>query len=143
MLRSLVEGCPVRDGMAVSYARTLYSLLYMDYTVYNDFCFNEKSAKIMAITDSKNTNTNDVKLEIYPNPNNGKFTIYLNSEISLTEETEVSIYNILGNKINSFNLQFVNNIASFKTELDNGIYFILVKNMQGNFYPSTRFIVIK
>ena len=143
MLKTLVDGCPVRDGMAVSYARTLYSILYGDYTVYNDFCFDGKTDKNSNNIKSIENHKDALELEIYPNPNSGTFTLYLKGTNSLSEKAEVSIYNALGNKSGQFLLKLDKNSAIFNTNLDNGIYFITVNDSNGNIYQTKRIIVIR
>jgi len=81
--------------------------------------------------------------EVYPNPNNSTFTISLIGNNSICETAEVTIYNIIGNKMSVFNLELRNNSAIFDARLSNGIYFISVKDEKGNVYKSEKIIVIK
>ncbi len=82
-------------------------------------------------------------IEVYPNPNNGTFTISLNGNNSISESAEVRVLDILGNQINVVNLYLKKNIAIFDMELSNGIYFISVKDSKGNIYNPKKIIVIK
>ncbi len=82
-------------------------------------------------------------IEVYPNPNNGTFTISLNGNNSISESAEVRVLDILGNQINVVNLYLKKNIAIFDMELSNGIYFISVKDAEGNIYNPKKIIVIK
>ena len=45
--------------------------------------------------------------------------------------------------MNIFNLELLNNSATFDTKLINGIYFLSVKDAKGNVYNSEKIIVIK
>ena len=94
-------------------------------------------------TNKEKINPADLFLEVYPNPNNGTFTISLNGDNSTSETAEVTIYNIIGNKMSVFNLELRNNSATFDTKISNGIYFISVKDEKGNVYKSEKIIVIK
>lgn len=142
ILKSLVDGCPVRDGMAVHKARTLYSMIYRDYTLHPDFCIDNNN-KMASNTNKEKTDFNKLSLDVYPNPNNGTFTISLVGNNSTSESAEVSIYNILGNKMSVINLELQNNSAIIGAGLDNGIYFISVKDEAGNLYKTEKIIVIK
>ena len=81
--------------------------------------------------------------DVYPNPNNSTFTISLIGNNSICETAEVSIYNIIGNKMNVLNLKLQNNLTTFDFKLNNGIYFLSVKDEDGNVYNSEKIIVIK
>ena len=50
---------------------------------------------------------------------------------------------LLEYKMNTFNLKLQNNMTIFDARLDNGIYFISVKDAKGNVYNSEKIIVIK
>ncbi len=70
--------------------------------------------------------TSKSNFEFYPNPNNGKFNLIMNNENSLMNN-EVSIYNILGDKIYynpKFNEQTSNEIDL--SAFQKGIYFIKI-----------------
>ncbi len=143
MLKNLVDGCPVRDGSAVRKARTLYCMIYKDFTLYPDNC-NNNDTKKTGVDNNKATQINaNLSMEVYPNPNNGTFTISLNGSSSISGSAEVIVYDILGNQIKTVNLYLRNNIAIFDTELSNGIYFISVKDSKGNVYNPKKIIVIK
>ncbi|MDD3876154.1 MAG: T9SS type A sorting domain-containing protein [Bacteroidales bacterium] len=89
------------------------------------------------------SNPANLSLQVFPNPNTGIFTISLFGSNSVTESAVVSIYNILGDKMNEFNLQLRDNMGNFDAGLNNGIYFISVKDSKGNIYNSEKIIVIK
>lgn len=83
------------------------------------------------------------KVNIYPNPNDGTFTISLNGNNSTFEYVEITITDIIGNKISEANLKLQNNIAIFDANLSNGIYLVSVKDMNGNNYNPKKITVIK
>ncbi|MDD3875083.1 MAG: T9SS type A sorting domain-containing protein [Bacteroidales bacterium] len=143
ILKALVDGCPARDGLAVHKARTLYSMIYRDYTLYSDICIDNNSAKMLSDAHTEKSNPANLSLQVFPNPNTGIFTISLFGSNSISESAVVSIYNILGNKMNEFNLQLRDNMGNFDAGLNNGIYFISVKDSKGNIYNSEKIIVIK
>jgi len=69
---------------------------------------------------------NNKKIDIFPNPGNGLFTINLNFERS--DDLEIYVYNILGENI--LNYTIANIRDHFKLDLTNqesGIYFIQIK----------------
>ena len=101
-LKTLVDGCPVRDGMAVHKARTLYSRIYKDFTIYPDNCIDNNSYKKVTDVNKEKTIPSNLSLDVYPNPNNSTFTISLIGNNSTCETAEVSIYNIIGNKMSIF-----------------------------------------
>lgn len=143
MLKTLVDGCLVRDGMAVSYARTLYSILYGDYTVYNDFCFDGKADKNSNNIKSIENQKEVFELEIYPNPNNGTFTLQFKGQNTVIEKVTINIYNVMGHKLYNYDLYIKDNIAILNTQLSSGIYYFSVKDANDNLYPSKRIVVIK
>ena len=79
------------------------------------------------ITTSVPVLTNETGLHVYPNPNNGIFTLIANEG----KQVQLSITNVVGKTI--YSLQ----ITSEKTEIDlshqcKGIYFIQVNSEKGN-----------
>jgi hypothetical protein len=70
------------------------------------------------------------QLSVYPNPNNGKFTMQL---LIVSSQWSVEVYNVLGENVYS---QF--NIKNPKFSIDlsslpNGVYFLQLKSEQGVF----------
>ncbi|MDX2173674.1 MAG: T9SS type A sorting domain-containing protein [Bacteroidota bacterium] len=75
----------------------------------------------VAICTGLNNKTNsDNKVEIYPNPNTGKFTIELN------KPSQVSIYNILGQLIFNEKINELKKLISLSSVL-NGTYFVRIE----------------
>jgi hypothetical protein len=75
------------------------------------------------ITNIKN-NQENIKVNLYPNPNNGNFNI----EYHLTKETEFVIIDITGRLVNQYALlPSQNNFSIKEDELKAGIYFYYLK----------------
>jgi hypothetical protein len=90
---------------------------------------NCTDSKNLQISISNNTAENEIEnnkyFEIFPNPNNGKFSIVLNSEKN-TQSKEISIYNSLGEVVYKkfvLNQSYPLNI-SLENKFSDGIYFI-------------------
>jgi len=73
---------------------------------------------------SINENAN-LNVKIYPNPTNGIFNIYLNNS---TENTNVAIYNVVGNKVVEYNNVTENNLKINIKDFSNGVYFIKINS---------------
>ncbi len=68
---------------------------------------------------------NDLQLTVYPNPNNGNFTIETNYT---TEKQSLQLFDVTGKMVLS---QTLNNKANINaSSLDNGVYFLQVKTNQ-------------
>jgi hypothetical protein len=78
---------------------------------------------------------NRIHFSIYPNPNNGSFSI----QNETNDETEILIYNILGSKIYAGNTN--TKLSNINLDLTPGTYFIQLKNMKSNLVTSQKFIV--
>ena len=69
-------------------------------------------------------NENVNKINIYPNPSNGKFNI----EISGTGMSDVSVYSIYGSQLQKFNIIKGERQIIDVSYLSSGIYFIKIDN---------------
>src|SRR5690606_33052046 len=89
----------------------------------DDYWVFKTTAAILGVSQ----NTFGPKLNAYPNPNNGKFTINLGESSS---ETTVTIYNMLGLLISTTNSK---NAQTLDVEINGttGIYLTNVKNAEG------------
>jgi len=130
MLKTLVEGCPIRDGMAVNKARTLYSMLYRDFTIHFDDCPQSATAKSAKQNNTPLINATDRSFNLYPNPNNGN--MILNYNLEKDEIGEMVIYDISGKMLVSYTLSSEQKtFAISKTALNSGVYYysIIVNNV--------------
>jgi hypothetical protein len=89
----------------------------------DDYWVFKTTAAILGVSQ----NTFGPKLNAYPNPNNGKFTINLGESFS---ETTVTIYNMLGQLISTTNYK---NAQNLDVEINGttGIYLATVKTAEG------------
>ncbi len=69
---------------------------------------------------------------LYPNPTKG--TLYLNSELLLIENLKVSIFSILGEKINSFYLNENTGNEIDVSNLSSGLYIVTLKSNLNSYY---------
>ncbi|PWH86060.1 T9SS type A sorting domain-containing protein [Brumimicrobium oceani] len=73
---------------------------------------------------SVNNNFNESSLKLYPNPNNGSFTI------DIDREAEVAVYNSVGRKILTKQLKIGQNSINFEN-IANGIYYLNIADKLG------------
>ncbi len=78
-------------------------------------------------------NSSIEKISIYPNPNNGIFTVRLNENFG--ENVTIKVMNPMGSMV--FESEGSNTNSGFTTELDlsnlnKGLYFLVIENYQGN-----------
>jgi len=83
---------------------------------------------------------NDEQLKIYPNPNNGQFTLSLSN---VTENCNVEIYNMLGEKVYS---QLTNNNSQLTINLSGqaqGVYLYRVISDNGDLVGEGKLVIAK
>lgn len=73
---------------------------------------------------------NNNSITVFPNPTDGNIII---SSDNQNEETLVSLYNILGEKIYNVATPILNNLSINLSQFPSGIYFVNIKNNDGNF----------
>ncbi|MBL7801090.1 MAG: lamin tail domain-containing protein [Chitinophagales bacterium] len=83
------------------------------------------AADIIRTTGINDANDN-VLAAVYPNPNNGEFTILLNTEAN---DAVVKLYDVLGNLVADEKRLVLNNAITFKTSLNNGFYYGVVETL--------------
>ena len=83
------------------------------------------AADIIRTTGINDANDN-VHAAVYPNPNNGEFTILLNTEAN---DAVVKLYDVLGNLVAEEKRLVTNNAITFKTNLNNGFYYGVVETL--------------
>jgi hypothetical protein len=130
-------GCPAAGHLSTCTGNPVeMTMNYMDYT--NDACMYMLTAgQVTRMNNHFNNIKNDfnqTKLDkslfnvksfnIYPNPNNGNFTIDFKS---LTEKTFIDVYDISGRKVFSNVSENEQNINISLEEVNKGIYFVQIK----------------
>lgn len=113
---------------------------YMDYVV--DYCMvmftydqgtrmqsalnGDRAALLTSSGCGSTSSVNDVLLEntfdIYPNPNNGNFVV--NAKLINSENVNISLYNLLGAKVQEFNNVKIYPFQMNVNDLPNGSYFV-------------------
>lgn len=90
-----------------------------------------------------NENTPASKIKVFPNPNNGKFTLVDNGQLTVdNEKNRIEVYNILGQPVFTFS------IVNFPLSIDlsnqpNGIYLYRVISQDGKLIGSGKVIIEK
>ncbi len=137
MLKALAMGCPVRDGLIVWHARMLYSKIYRDFTNYPNDCIDPNNKAKM-----KQNKKPDIAngLSLFPNPSSGSFTINITGTITTNVVVEIS--DITGKLISADKVILNDNTAIIDRGLRNGMYFISVKDLNGNNIGSPKKITI-
>jgi len=103
------------------------------YTVTGTTCKSEATKSIYIMdcrTLVKNVSSANAKMDIYPNPNRGTFTINIASEKD--ENIRVSITDITGKKVNDFNIA-TNKPATIKLNQPAGLYFLSANTKDGRY----------
>ena len=129
-LKTLVDGCPVRDGMVIQQARALYSLIYRDFTIHFDDCPQSATAKSAKQNNTPLINVTNRSFNLYPNPNNGNMILDYN--LGKDEKGELAIYDISGKMLASYILSSEQKTLTIsKTALNSGVYYysIIVNNV--------------
>jgi hypothetical protein len=83
---------------------------------------------------------NEEEVMVYPNPNNGQFTLTL---LNLNGKCNIEIYNVLGEKIYTEALQPQDNNTLDLTDQPNGIYFYRVLKEDGGLVGSGKVVIEK
>ena len=98
---------------------------------------------INSVTGTKQITGDNGLLTIYPNPNNGKFTLQIANGKLLTVNDKIEIYNILGENIYS---QFTIHNSQFAIDLSSqpdGVYLYRVVKQDGSLIGSGKIIIQK
>ncbi len=125
VLLNLCSQCPYTDGGVVYQARALYNIMNNGYSNFNDNCSLSIGSRLFDDIVKDDTDVNVlIKTKLYPNPNNGEFTIEINKKTEGNIE-EITIYDLTGKLLNSI----TENGTSIKvtTRLLKGSYFIKVR----------------
>jgi hypothetical protein len=123
-LEMMANLCIHKGGKSVAYARALLGAIYQHPTDYSDDCMdykdNARKAKNVKTFETKGNN-----VLLFPNPNNGNFT--LSYQLVNVTEADVKVEDITGKLIYVAKLNVQNrSIKMDLTNLRNGIYFVKV-----------------
>jgi hypothetical protein len=100
--------------------------------VTDDACRSERTEAVVTVNDCSNINELSFKdLSIYPNPNNGQFTITNSQEI-----TEIVITDVHGKIVQSINEINLNKVDVDLTDLEKGMYMINIETKKGSLTES-------
>ena len=125
VLLNLCNQCPYTDGGVVYQARALYNIMNNSYSNFNDNCNLSVGSRLFDNIVKDDTDVNVlIKTKLYPNPNNGEFTIEVNKQTEGNIE-EITIYD-LGGKILYTNLESGSSIK-VNTKLLKGSYLVKVR----------------
>lgn len=128
-LANLASSCPYTSGSVVHQARSLYNILYNTYKVFYDNCGDLASRKI-------NKDRNDIqvmlKTQLYPNPNNGNYTVRFD-KILEKQNVEISIFDMTGKLILRESKFISGNEINMSNILLNGAYTLKVKLPDGTY----------
>ncbi|HXB10495.1 MAG TPA: T9SS type A sorting domain-containing protein [Bacteroidia bacterium] len=141
---SIIEGIGSTQG--------LFDFLCAPFEIYSHLtCFSQNNVTVWPypVTDSCTRYNLDVaairqpnnQVTVYPNPNNGKFTLEVKSE-ELRVKNTVEIYNILGEEIYSKQFSTFNSQLSIDLGIKSpGVYLYRVLTETGNLVSEGKFVV--
>jgi len=119
ILHSLANKCSYWDGLGVYQARALLSLFDPPSTVYPNECESREKHKPVKNTLS-NQNPEPI-FDLYPNPNNGNFTLDYN--LGQDETGRVIIFNTIGEQVGEYTLNGSEGTMNVSNpNLSNGVY---------------------
>jgi hypothetical protein len=124
-LATLCAKCPYTEGFVVFRARALFNVVYHTIEAFSDAC-NTASGSRLANTSSTDEQASPLlHIELYPNPNNGLFTIETDTQ---QDELNLIIRDVTGKEVYATALKIVNYSNSLYLQLKNGIYFVEIQS---------------
>ncbi|MEO6303620.1 MAG: T9SS type A sorting domain-containing protein [Bacteroidia bacterium] len=129
LLSNLANACPYMSGGVVYQARAFYNILYTTYKVFYDNC-NEVSAR-KANKPKQNIRV-ILKTEVYPNPNNGNYTIRFTNVLE-KQNIEISIFDLSGKLLFKENKLISGNEINMSNNFINGAYTVKIKLPDGSY----------
>ena len=124
----IANKCPVKDGVVVYKARTLYQLISLQNINYSDDSCEYAVAPFRKAQNNAIA-TDEVQYSLFPNPNAGVFTI--KQSITDNKLCSVRLYNAVGVLLGQEKVQFSNGIANFKVQNPIvGLYMICLTDEQ-------------
>ncbi len=122
-LTNLCAKCPYTEGFVVFRARALYNEIFHVIENFTDECGSNNS-RLAGKTNDENTEQL-LKVELYPNPNNGLFTIEMDVE---TDDLQIKVLDVAGKEIFNGDLKIANYNNTMRLDLKNGIYFVEIQS---------------
>lgn len=117
---------------------TLYGATILGGTYSDGVIFAIDTSAVVGINRLTN---NLVNLRVFPNPNNGLFTIRLANNIQPMANSRIEIYNMLGEKVYSVFTHFSSLISINLGFQPNGVYLYRVIDFENNTVASGKFII--
>jgi hypothetical protein len=122
-LQTLANLCAYNNGNAVYQARALLDMINYSHTDYNDSCGAEKVGARLGKTTEEPINVQNITAKLYPNPNNGNFTLVY--DLKEIPTASIVITDISGQIVYETKVDNMSSILAINTsELRSGLYFI-------------------
>lgn len=130
-LENIANLCAYKYGNAVYQARALLNITtYGNQSWEDDNCEDDKSDGRMGNFGEEEQGialTETIKASLYPNPNNGNFTLAY--DLKQTPEATIQLLDVTGKIVYTTSIDNLNNIIQINTnDLHSGIYFIQLMN---------------
>ncbi len=136
---SIASQCQSQGGNVVWQARMMYFDIIGERVSFDDYCLEEGKSMVHNTNTSAPKQSNNVRL--YPNPNNGNFTLEYHLEDN--ETGSIAIYDIAGKLIKNYTLNASNASASIDADaMEAGIYLydVLINNTK---VKNDKLVIIK
>lgn len=126
-LNDIANQCIHKGGKSVAHARALLGAIYNHPSDYDDDCMDDKMGSRLN-QNASHFETKGNTINLFPNPNNGNFTLsyYLTKEVT---EADVIVEDITGKLIYQSNIDVtMDNMSLHLMDAKTGIYFVKVMN---------------
>lgn len=125
VLLNLCTQCPFTDGGIVYQARALYNIMNSTYAKFNDNCNLSVGSRLFDDVVKNEPEINVlIKTKLYPNPNNGEFTVESDNKSDDSIE-EIAIYDLTGKLISTISDR--GDLIKVNTKLLKGSYLVKVR----------------